>query len=538
MNVPLSPLALVVSTFRSQIPFIPSIYLYCLLTTFIFNSHVFLYILENEEALSFFTIKIATAWALLVFFLTFFLLSVLSLISLHLCKIVAGLIFALNVVSFYFMKTYQVIIDRTMIGNILNTRYVESSQYVSLVFALIFIFLVILPSIYIFQVKIVNRRRISCAIHLIATTSICVLGIYFLSSTWLWIDKHAKVLGGLTLPWSYIVNSARYYQNYARENELRLPLPDGVFNSDEDRIVVLVIGESARSANFSHYGYERNTNPYTKALNFHTVEAAESCSTYTTASIECILSHSPNTERGNRYETLIDYLQRQGVNVVWRTKNWGESKIQPSKYLKAGDLKPYCTRNCDFDEVLLADLEQDYFNSKSGKTLIVLHQSGSHGPTYYKKYPKEFEKFLPVCMTTEIGKCTRSELVNAYDNTIVYTDYILSRVIASLTEKRDLKATMIYISDHGESLGEQGFYLHGTPYLIAPRFQKEIPFLLWMTDSMNQSYSFATANGVPSSQAQFMVFHTVMTAFGFESPIYNPNFSLLQPKKNRILVDN
>ena len=157
----------------------------------------------------------------------------------------------------------------------------------------------------------------------------------------------------------------------------------------------------------------------------------------------------------------------------------GEPNIKIKNYQKAGDLEKKCQGSgCDYDEILLTNLKEQIQSSKKNKILLVLHTSTSHGPTYYKKYPPKFNKFTPVCKSVELGKCTQEELINAYNNTIVYTDYILATLIEKLKQLDEYNSLMFYVSDHGESLGEKNLYMHGIPKSIAPKEQLDIPFIV------------------------------------------------------------
>ena len=109
---------------------------------------------------------------------------------------------------------------------------------------------------------------------------------------------------------------------------------------------------------------------------------------------------------------------------------------------------------------------------------------GSHEPAYYKCYPESFNTFKPACNSLELSSCTNKEINNAYDNAIFYTDYFLSHVISLLKENTPkFEITMFYISDHGESLGESGLYLHGMPYIFAPDSQTKVPLIVWASET-------------------------------------------------------
>ena len=176
---------------------------------------------------------------------------------------------------------------------------------------------------------------------------------------------------------------------------------------------------------------------------------------------------------------------------------------------------------CNYDEVLLVDLKEKILNNSKNKIFLVLHTSTSHGPKYNKKYPARFEHFNPVCNSVELSKCSSEELINAYDNTILYTDYILARLIDILKQLEEYNSAMLYVSDHGQSLGENNIYLHGLPTSIAPKEQLEIPFIVWLSDNSKK----LTVNE-PLSQNH--VFHSVLKFLSVESPIYNKNMSIFK----------
>ena len=424
-----------------------------------------------------------------------------------------------NAIAVYFIFTYGVIIDKTMIGNVLNTNYEESSSFLSFGLILYLILLGVIPSILIFKIKIVKVKLKTFLAHIGSAFLFVLIFIYINSSSWLWIDKNSKALGGLVMPWSYIVNTSRFYIHKNEENKQKILLPDATIGNDKKSIAVLVIGESARSENFSLYGYEKETNPLLSKIENVYSYKAESCATYTTAGVQCILEYKDGSES---YETLPNYLFRNDVEVIWRTTNWGEPAVKINNYQGRADLEKLCDgEGCGYDEILLSGLRAQLLESKKDKILLVLHTSTSHGPTYYKKYPPQFNKFTPVCENVELGKCTQQELINAYDNTIVYTDFILSSLIGELKSLEQYNSTMFYVSDHGESLGEKNLYMHGIPASIAPKEQLEIPFIVWLSDD---------AKTLKNNQVlhQHNVFHSVLDFLGIESPIYDENRSIFK----------
>lgn len=452
---------------------------------------------------------IANAFA---FYLFIFLLKIVG-------KIVLALSFIISAVAVYFVNTYGVIIDESMISNVFNTNSEEAGSFFSFKLILYVVLLGILPAIYIIKAKIINVSLKKFLTTSSLTLLFIVVMAFINASNWLWIDKNSKQLGGLAMPWSYSVNTALYHIHNAQKNKKEILLPDATIKDNEKSVVVLVIGESARRQNFSLYGYNRNTNPLlSKTENvFHF--NANSCATYTTAGVKCILEHT-NTD--DLYEILPNYLNRNNVEVIWRTTNWGEPPVHIEKYQKKEDLMVDCNgEQCNYDEVLLTGLKEQILASKKNKILIILHTSTSHGPTYSKKYPSQFEMFKPVCNSVELGNCSQQELINAYDNTIVYTDYILHKVIEDLKDLKNYKSSMIFVSDHGESLGEKNLYMHGVPMSFAPKEQYEIPFIVWVSNGSKQLKPNKTVS-------QNYVFHSVLNFLNIQSPVYNEEMNIFK----------
>ncbi len=274
------------------------------------------------------------------------------------------------------------IIDESMISNVFNTNYEESSSFFSIKLVLYLVLLGILPSIYIVRTKIIPSTFKQFAKTMAMALLFMVVMAFVNASNWLWVDKNSKQLGGLAMPWSYSVNTALYHIHQYKKNEKEILLPDAKIKDNEKSVVVLVIGESARSQNFSLYGYNKNTNPLlSKTSNvFHF--KANSCATYTTAGVKCILEHT-NTD--DLYEILPNYLYRNDVEVIWRTTNWGEPPLHIANYQNKEALMKDCNKpECDYDEVLVNGLKEQILASKKNKVLVVLHTSTSHGPTYSK----------------------------------------------------------------------------------------------------------------------------------------------------------
>lgn len=503
--------------FRNNITLTRFVLLLSCITFIFFHYPFFAFVCTNVEYKSLNGILLILSLIIIMLVANAFVYYLIFFLSRYVGKFLLVVTFICNAIAVYFINTYNVIIDESMIGNVLNTNYEESSSYFSVKLIIYLLFLGILPSIYILKVKLtsvpVKKFLISAALSLVF-----ILALAFANaSNWLWIDKNSKTLGGLAMPWSYSVNTTLFYIHKHKQNEKEMLLPDATIKDTQKSVVVLVIGESARSQNFSLYGYDKNTNPLLSQTPnvFHF--NATSCATYTTAGVKCILEH---TNSDDLYEILPNYLFRNHVDVVWRTSNWGEPPVHIKEYQKREQIAPNCQGDpCNYDEMLLTGLKERIQSSTSNKIFIVLHTSTSHGPTYSQKYPAQFETFKPVCNSVELGNCSKEELINAYDNTIVYTDYILHKVIENLKELKDYNSTMLFVSDHGESLGEKNLYMHGLPMRLAPKEQYDIPFIVWVSEGSKQLKPNKTVS-------QNHVFHSVLHFLGIQSPVYDESLNI------------
>lgn len=426
-----------------------------------------------------------------------------------------------NAISLYFINIYNAWITDSMMGNVFNTRYSEASGFFSVAAVLYILFLGIPPCIYLFARRTEYGKMSRFLGNISASLLIIALILLANARNILWIDKVSTQLGSRIAPWSYIVNTVRHFNFEKERNRKAILLPDAKIATAGKDVCVLIIGESARRENFSLYGYHRNTNPLLTGDSVRTY-IAQSDDTYTTAGVKAILDHKKSKEL---YEILPNYLFRNGVDVVWRTANWGEPPLHIEKYINHNGLaNKYPDADRRYDGVLIAGLEEEINNCDKEKQLIVLHTSTSHGPKYFEKYPEEFNIFTPVCTSVEISSADKEGLLNAYDNTILYTDYIVHSVIETLRQITDKRCCMIFVSDHGESLGENDIFMHGLPKNIAPKQQIEIPFIVWDNDS-------CTGTKELESVGQHHIFHSVMNWLGLESPIYNESKNIFEPAK-------
>lgn len=443
-------------------------------------------------------------------------------------RILLAILSIINATAVYFIITYSVIIDATTIENVFNTRYSEASGFFSWSLWLFIVACGVLPALYcLLQPVIIGKARkllICCGSSLAIVLVVAAMNI----SQTLWISQHDTELGGLLQPWSYVVNTCRVISSYHDEQAEEIKLPDGTIADHEKAVVVLVIGESARKANFQLYGYERDTNPLLSKQERLRVYQATSCATYTTAGTKAILEPKNSDDL---YELLPNYAYRTGVDVSWRTYNWGEPPIHIDEYFTDVDLAAlYPDENRAYDGLLFAGLRERIASSKKDKVLIILHTSTSHGPKYADKYPQEFEVYKPVAKNIEEGEKNVAMLVNAYDNTIRYTDFLLNNLINTLRSMEDWNSAMIFISDHGESLGENNLFMHGLPMKLAPKVQYEIPFLVWTSDHFR---TYKPAVELPDVLEQHYIFHSVLNLLSIQSPAYNKDYDIFEIVEDR-----
>jgi lipid A ethanolaminephosphotransferase len=303
-------------------------------------------------------------------------------------------------------------------------------------------------------------------------------------------------------------------------------------------VTIIVVGETARAMSFSLNGYGRDTNPRLalerSLVNFSDVS---SCGTATAVSVPCVFSDLTRSgysdDKARSKEGLLDVLRRAGMEVIWRDNNSGCKgvcdRVTFEDMSKPVPGSPFCNTDDCYDEHLLEGLPA-LIRSAERDLVIVLHQKGSHGPAYWKRYPPGFGKFGPVCRTSELEKCSRDAIAAAYDNTILYTDHFLDRTIALLKEA-GVPASMLYFSDHGESLGEKNMYLHGAPYMFSPEEQRKVPMMLWMSDSFTSRFHIDRGCLAARSGQRFShdnVFHSTLGMLNVNTAVYNAKLDLFQ----------
>jgi len=454
----------------------------------------------------------------------------------------------------YFMNTYSVVIDSEMIRNALQTNPNESLDLLSWKLVVYFLLLGIIPSFIVYKTKFISRPFKQELIGKIKALgfSLLVIVVLLLSFSKFYTSffREHKPLRYHVNPIYWIYSIGKYTNATFNSGPIIVkPLGEDakiIHEGDSGKVkspelIIMVVGEAARADRFSLNGYERETNPFLKKEDIINFSDVHSCGTATAQSVPCMFSIYDRVdydhEKGITTENVIDVLKHTNlINILWRDNN-SDSKGVALRV----DFEDYRTSKtntmCDGDECrdegMLVGLDAYIKKHKGEDILIVLHQMGNHGPAYYKRYPKEFEKFTPVCKTNQLEECTQEEVSNAYDNSILYTDYFLSKVINFLkTYSKDHETAMIYMSDHGESLGENGLYLHGMPYLIAPEAQKHIASVMWFGGEMKEDIDIKKLNAYKDKEfSQDNLFHTLLGLFEVESKVYDKNKDILYNAK-------
>jgi lipid A ethanolaminephosphotransferase len=448
----------------------------------------------------------------------------------------------LSAMASFFMDTYSVVLDVSMIQNIFQTNTREAWSLFNFKLLLYVLILGALPSVYIYKTKLLFKpikqelllslKIIAIAVVVIVSQALIFNQFYFSFSR---AHKEVRVYAN---PLFYFYSFAKYLAPDLSLNANKVAFKGRdaqVQESDTKReLVIVVVGETARADNFSLNGYHRKTNPLLEKENVYSFNNFTSCGTSTAVSVPCMFSHLDNSNftvnKGRSEENLLDILDHAGVSVLWRDNNSDSKGVAlrvEFEDFKTKDLNPVCDPECR-DIGMLADL-QSYIDSQNNNDIIVvLHQMGNHGPDYYNRYPPSFEKFKPVCHNDLLDECTKEEIVNAYDNAILYTDYFLSETISLLKKNMEnFETTLLYVSDHGESLGEHGVYLHGLPKFMAPSEQLKVGVILWIGDSVEDIDKTTLAGKIGNPYSHDHLFHTILGLFEINSTVYNKDFDLI-----------
>lgn len=505
----------------------------CIIATlfsFIYNAQFWGHIIKiyeqkQEDTLLFFVLSpIAITALMCVIFMALFSYK-------YVLKISCILLFLTTSIITYASFNYGVIFDSDMMQNIFETNVSEAKSYFSIKALLYFLILGLIPSFILYKIKInycssffkAALIRSFLIIVFLAIALAIVLPNY---QKYSFIGRNNHTLLKEIVLASYIVGTTKYLKSkyFKAPNEYIKVGEDAISASNTKKpfVLVFVVGETARSMNFSAYGYGKETNKYTKLENVISFKNISSCATATAQSLPCMFSNLNRSEfsvdKTKYRDNLIDVLTRAGIDAIWLENDGGckgvcdkikTINIDPKKNPK------YCTSDYCYDGIMV-DYAKDIISKVEKDTVVFFHLIGSHGPNYYNRYPDTFRQFLPECKRSDVENCSLNEVVNSYDNTILYTDYVIYTLIDKVLEKNfdKINPMLYYISDHGESLGENGLFLHGAPYLIAPSEQTKIPMQLWLpnttADKLNLDKKCLTTDAAEQELSHDNVFHTTL----------------------------
>lgn len=444
----------------------------------------------------------------------------------------------------WFMDRFGVIIDGEMIRNAMETNQAEAGHLITSAFILHMVLFGLLPALFIVLVDIVHRPILKkVAVNLMIILScLVVLGLAGLSNSGSFIfniREHRDWFRTLN-PVFPMASAAGYFIGESKEQAIIVqPLgadakvaDDLIAGRRKPRVTVVVVGETARAQNFQLGGYARETNPELSKRDIVYFNNTSSCGTATAVSVPCMFSvygrNDYSHAKALATEDLVDVLSHAGIKTEWWDNNTGDKhvadRIKKTELFKSNDPR-FCDGGECLDQILIDGLDA-WLEKVDGDAVLVLHQLGNHGPAYYLRYPEAYRKFMPDCRSVDFDTCTPETIANAYDNALLYTDHILSEVIDKLGTHGDrLDTAMIYMSDHGESLGENGLYLHGAPYMFAPTQQTHVPFVLWMSPGLRQSSGIDTsclASGADAPHSHDNLFHSVLGLMQVETEVRDP----------------
>ena len=481
--------------------------------------------------------------SLLVWLFSF--LSIFLLLATYRYSVKPILIFVLLSSSIvgYFSNNYGTVFDNNMVTSILETDLAELLDLFSVKLAVYFIFLGVIPSIWIYKLQL--RKSATSSMLWSKVKTILVLIIIFTLVTLLFskaytsFNRENKQLRLYINPTYFMYAIGEHASNQFKSIGASFIIigQDATIQRRDNvkKLVIVVAGETARADRFSLNGYERLTNPLLAQQDVTSFSQMSSCGTDTAVSLPCMFSSLTKSEyshaQGKNMSNALDILSTAGVKVLWRDNNSSSKSVADRveyQDFKSSSVNTICDDECR-DEGMLVGL-QSYINKHQNQDImIVLHAMGSHGPAYYKCYPEEFKKYQPVCETNQLNECTNEQINNAYDNTIIYTDYFLSKVIQLLkSNQKTHKTTMLYMGDHGESLGENNLYLHATPYFIAPKEQTHVSSIMWFDDrtakEINQEKLQRTVKNPTTHDGMF---HTLLGLMNVNSSVYDKNMDYL-----------
>lgn len=477
---------------------------------------------------------------------------VLSLIVLpKISKPIMALIFVAAACVSYFMNAYGIVIHQTMIQNTVETDTKEASGLFNSTLAAYIFVLGIIPSALLLKVQLTfgsfkyevwSKLKLWGAILLAMVILIAPLTADYAS-----FFRNNKNIRQMANPVNFIYASISYASASNKSITVKPIGEDAKLNAKANTqtkptLFVLVVGETARADHFSINGYSKPTTPLIAQQNIINYRQVFSCGTETAISVPCMFSNLTrekySDKKAKSQEGLLDLLKRSGYSVLWLDNNSSckgtcdRVAYESLKNLKVPEL---CNDRECFDNILLHGIDKKV-SAMNGNKVIVMHPKGSHGPDYYNRYPENMEVFKPVCKVNKLQDCTSEEINNAFDNTIHMTDQFLNNTIEWLkTQSTNYNTAMIYLSDHGESLGENKLYLHGMPYLFAPVEQKHVPFFFWFSPNFERDSGINRQCLTAQTDTEYShdnLFHTMLGLLNVSTSLYKPELDMVGTCRN------
>lgn len=451
----------------------------------------------------------------------------------------------------YFMDSYGVLFDRTMVQNLLETDRAEVADLLTPGLFWHLLWKGILPALLVLRVRLrpqsLRRQLLGQGVSLLICGLLIGGNVALMYKDYSSLFRNHREIRNLAVPSSYLYYGARYLSGAYKETRhdfevlgqdaVRVAPPmvptDGQLPRPD--LLVVVLGETARSMNFGINGYARDTTPELARLPVISFTDVTACGTSTAVSVPCmfsLLTHDHyDAEQAASQSNVLDILQRAGLDVRWEENNSGCKGV--CQRITRVDIHPpqesaHCHGESCFDAQMLVALRRQ-LQSLDHSAVIVLHQQGSHGPAYYKRVPSGFEHFTPICRSSELQSCSREAILNAYDNSLRYTDHLLAQLVELLQRESRFNSAMLYLSDHGESLGENNLYLHGMPWLLAPDEQKKVPFVTWLSSAFQQQHGIdarclAAQRDRPLSHDNLA--HSLLGLMQVKTDLYDPALDL------------
>lgn len=465
----------------------------------------------------------------------------------YVLKPVLIILFLLTSLASYFTNQYGATIDKGMMQNVFETDVREAAELFSYSLVVSFIFLGVLPSAIVLRLKIDYGRyprTLVRKILIIACSAMALtLFVFTFYKTLAPTFRQHRELRHLLTPTNYIQAINGLIKMKAAGTAVVAPLGTDAMKTDtwvanpKKSVTIIILGETARAANFSLNGYSRQTNPLLSQrrdlFNFTNVQ---SCGTATAVSVPCVFSslgrENFSDRKAKSQQGLMAVLNYANFSLLWRNNNSGcKGTCNGVEYEDLSIPEPgieACTKEECYDERLLIGLEKRITDAKND-LVIVLHQKGSHGPAYWRRYPAKFERFGPVCQSTMFSDCTTESIVAAYDNTLLYTDYVIDQAIALLQRNPQIDSSLVYFADHGESLGEKNMFLHGAPFVISPVEQRHVPLIVWLSEGFRNRVKL-NAPCLAARHEQTLshdnIFHSVLGMLQVRTDVYKPTLDI------------